>query len=214
MQKEYVRVLTIAGSDSGGGAGIQADLKTFSALGCYGMSVITAVTAQNTLGVTAVHELPPSIVSDQLDAVLQDIGVDAVKIGMLSSPDIIRVVGDKLRHYGVRKVVIDPVMAAKSGDKLLRDEAVNVLKGELLPLALLLTPNIPEAEILTGMSISERNDLQKAAERLLECGPKAVLVKGGHMRDGNCDDFLLDASTGYPQRHWFRRRRIESKNTH
>nr|MBA3626022.1 hydroxymethylpyrimidine/phosphomethylpyrimidine kinase [Methylibium sp.] len=147
---EYPRVLSIAGSDSGGGAGIQADLKTFAALGCYGMTAITAITVQNTLGVSGVHALPAETVRAQIAAVMDDIGADAVKIGMLHSPEIVRVVADALRHYGVRKVVLDPVMVATSGDRLMAPETVEVLVRELFPLASVVTPNLDEAALLLG----------------------------------------------------------------
>jgi len=145
--KKYYRVLTIAGSDSGGGAGIQADLKTFAANGCYGMSVITALTAQNTLGVTGIHAVPVEFVAAQIDAVLSDIGADAVKIGMLFSPELIRTVADRLKKFHPAAIVLDPVMVAQSGDKLLQDEAIDALKQELIPLAHLITPNLPEASV-------------------------------------------------------------------
>ena len=157
--KQHFRTLTIAGSDSGGGAGIQADLKTWFALGCFGMSAITALTAQNTVAVTGIQEVTPSFVAKQIDAVIDDIGVDAVKIGMLSSPEIIATVTERLRAHSVGQIVLDPVMVAKSGDKLLRDEAIDALKFELIPIAAIITPNIPEAEVLTGQQISTNDDL-------------------------------------------------------
>src|SRR6516162_2424352 len=146
--------MTIAGSDSGGGAGIQADLKTFLALGVYGTSSITAITAQNTVGVTAVHEVPTEVIAAQIDAVVDDIGVDAAKTGMLSSAEIISTVAERIRHWRLEQLVVDPVMVAKSGDRLLREDAVNALVKELLPLALVLTPNVPEAEVLVGRALS------------------------------------------------------------
>ena len=172
------RLLTIAGSDSGGGAGIQADLKTFAAHGAYGMSAITALTAQNTVGVRAVHEVPPEIVAAQIDAVLEDIGVDAVKIGMLASAPIIRAVADRLRHWKPPHVVLDPVMIAKSGDALLRDDAVEALLEELVPLCEIVTPNLPELERMGG------------AEELAKRGP-AVLAKGGHAEGPEVVDLLI-----------------------
>ena len=175
------KALTIAGSDSGGGAGIQADLKTFAALGVYGASVITAVTAQNTLGVTGVHNLPPEFVAQQLEAVLSDIGADAAKIGMLANADIIGAVADKVQEHGLKKLVLDPVMVAKSGDHLLAPEAREALKERLLPLALVVTPNIHEAEVLTGMGISDLADMEKAARVLHSYGTPYVIVKGGHL---------------------------------
>ncbi len=185
--------LTIAGSDSGGGAGIQADLKTFQALGVYGASVITAVTAQNTLGVQAVHEIPPAIVSAQIDAVADDLGVDGAKTGMLASAEVIAAVADRVRHWHLDEVlVVDPVMIAKSGDRLLRADAVDALIGELLPLAAVLTPNLPEAEVLIGRSVETEAEIQDAARRIADLGPRAVLMKGGHRSGDRVDDVLFD----------------------
>jgi hydroxymethylpyrimidine/phosphomethylpyrimidine kinase len=213
--KTYRRVLTIAGSDSGGGAGIQADLKTFAALQCYGMSVICALTAQNTVGVTAIQGVPAEFVGAQLDAVLSDTGVDAVKIGMLQSPDVVAVVAGRLRAAGVRRIVVDPVMVAKSGHKLLRDDAVEAVRSGLLPLATVVTPNLPEAEVLTGLRVRGRADMQAAAEQLLALGPEAVLVKGGHLDDGDSDDCLcLRGADGGVTFRWFGQVRIETVNTH
>ena len=174
------KAMTIAGSDSGGGAGVQADLKTFAALGVYGASTLTAITAQNTVGVTAVYEIPTDVIRAQIDAVLTDIGADAVKTGMLSSSAIIECVADALEHWGVSSLVVDPVMVAKSGDSLLQEEAVGVLRSRLLPLASVVTPNIPEAEVLTGMNISSDADVRNAAQAIVAMGAKAVVVKGGH----------------------------------
>ncbi len=185
------KALTIAGSDSGGGAGIQADLKTFAALGVYGTSVLTAITAQNTVGVTAVHDIPVEIIAAQLDAVLGDIGTDAAKTGMLSSAAIIATVAEGVRRHGVTKLVVDPVMVAKSGDHLLRPEAVGALRELLLPLALIVTPNIPEAETLAGMTIATDEDRREAAKRIAAFGPRYVIVKGGHAL-GDPVDFLYD----------------------
>lgn len=185
------KALTIAGSDSGGGAGIQADLKTFAALGVYGTSVLTAITAQNTVGVTAVHDVPVEIIAAQLDAVLGDIGTDAAKTGMLSSAAIIATVAEGVRRHGVTKLVVDPVMVAKSGDHLLRPEAVGALRELLLPLALVVTPNIPEAETLAGMAIATDDDRREAAKRIAAFGPRYVIVKGGHA-PGDPVDFLYD----------------------
>lgn len=213
-QKRYYRALTIAGSDSGGGAGIQADLKTFSALGCFGMSAITALTAQNTVAVMGIQEISPDFVAKQIDAVIDDIGVDAVKIGMLSSPDIIRVVADRLKTHKVGKIVLDPVMVAKSGDKLLRDEAIDALKTELIPLATIITPNMPEAEVLSGQTIRTKNDLEEVAKALLELGPHAVLVKGGHFTGVDSDDCLIVKSTNSVNIHWLPDKRVDSFNTH
>lgn len=215
LPKTYRRLLTIAGSDSGGGAGIQADLKTFAALDCYGMSVICALTAQNTMGVTAIHDVPAEFVGAQLDAVLDDIGVDAVKIGMLQSPEVVRVVADRLRRADIRRIVLDPVMVAKSGHKLLRDDAVAAVRDELLPLAMIATPNLPEAAVLTGLPLRDRADMQVAAARLLAAGPAAVLVKGGHLEAGDCDDCLcLRGPGGEAVFQWFGAPRIETVNTH
>jgi hydroxymethylpyrimidine/phosphomethylpyrimidine kinase len=209
--KTYTRVLTIAGSDSGGGAGIQADLKTFAALGCYGLSVITALTAQNTLGVSGIHSVPPTFVAEQLKAVLSDIGVDAVKIGMLHSPDIIRVVADALTDFGVRTIVVDPVMVATSGDKLLQDEAIEALKMHLLPLATVITPNLPEAGVLLNRSLSTFTDLKQAAAELGKQYPGAILVKGGHLHDTESTDLLYISSN---EQILFPTKRINTPNSH
>ena len=189
-KKHYHRVLTIAGSDSGGGAGIQADLKTISANRCYGMSAITALTAQNTLGVTAIHAVPVDFVAAQMDAVLSDIGADAVKIGMLFSPELIRTVADGLRRHGAKNIVLDPVMVAQSGDKLLQDEAVAAIKEHLIPLADLITPNLPEASVLLDREITSEADLSAAATDLAAMGAGNVLIKGGHLESENSDDCL------------------------
>jgi hydroxymethylpyrimidine/phosphomethylpyrimidine kinase len=183
--------LTIAGSDSGGGAGVQADLKTFAALGVYGTSALTAVTAQNTLGVQAVYELPVDIVGAQIDSVVSDLGVQAAKTGMLYSAAIIEVVAAKIREHGLHRLVVDPVMVAKSGDRLLRPEAVESLRRTLLPLALVVTPNIPEAEVLAGGGVRSDDDVRQAARAIAALGPKNVLVKGGH-RAGPPIDVLFD----------------------
>ena len=168
--KTYRRVLTIAGSDSGGGAGIQADLKTIAANGCYGMSVITALTAQNTLGVSGIHAVPVDFVAAQMEAVLSDIGVDAVKIGMLFSPELIRTVAENLQKFNIRTIVLDPVMIAQSGDKLLQDEAIEALKEYLIPLAHLITPNLPEASVLLGREIRTVSAIETAAVELAALG--------------------------------------------
>lgn len=186
------RAVTIAGSDSGAGAGIQADLKTFSALGVYGSTVITAITAQNTLGVTAVHEIPPEIVTAQLDAVMGDIGADAGKTGMLSSAAIIRAVAAGVHRHRLTQLVVDPVMVAKSGDRLLREDAVAALSHELLPLAYIVTPNAPEAEVLTGRPVRSLSEMEEAARRIHALGPKYVVVKGGHIPGEEVIDLLFD----------------------
>ena len=204
------KALTIAGSDSGGGAGIQADLKTFAALGVYGSSVVTAITAQNTVAVTAVHEIPPAIVTAQLDAVLGDIGADAAKTGMLSSAPIIGVVAAAVRRHGLTRLVVDPVMVAKSGDRLLHEEAVAALREALLPLALIVTPNIPEAETLAGMAIANDDDRREAARRIAAYGPRFVVVKGGHA-EGDPIDLLFDGRDFVPIGAG---PRIDTPNTH
>jgi hydroxymethylpyrimidine/phosphomethylpyrimidine kinase len=183
--------LTIAGSDSGGGAGIQADLKTFSALGVFGMSALTAVTAQNTLGVTAVFELPTDLLAAQIDAVVTDIGVDAVKTGMLSSSEIIRVVAGKIREHRIPTFVMDPVMVATSGDRLLREDAVEAIRTELLPLATVVTPNLPEAEVLTGREVTTLEQMREAARQIVGQGARSVIVKGGHL-EGDAIDIFYD----------------------
>ena len=188
-------VLTIAGSDSSAGAGIQADLKTFAALGVYGTCAITAITAQNTRGVTAVQETPPGIVAAQIDAVVADIRPDAVKTGMLASAPIIEVVAAKVREHGLPNLVVDPVMVAKSGDRLLRDDAVTVLRDLLLPLAAVVTPNLPEAEVLAGFAIDSDEDVRRAAKEIVGLGARAVVVKGGHREAAEAVDVLYDGTT-------------------
>ncbi|MCH7522830.1 MAG: bifunctional hydroxymethylpyrimidine kinase/phosphomethylpyrimidine kinase [Chloroflexi bacterium] len=188
-------VLTIAGSDSSAGAGIQADLKTFAALGVYGTCAITAITAQNTRGVTAVQETPPGIVAAQIDAVAADIRPDAVKTGMLASAPIIEVVAAKVREHGLPNLVVDPVMVAKSGDRLLRDDAVTVLRELLLPLAAVVTPNLPEAEVLAGFAIDSDEDVRRAAKEIVGLGARAVVVKGGHREAAEAVDVLYDGAT-------------------
>ena len=201
--------MTIAGSDSGGGAGIQADLKTFSALGVFGTSTLTAITAQNTVGVTAVHEIPTDVIAAQIDAVVSDIGADAVKTGMLSSSPIVATVADAVRRHGIANLVVDPVMVAKSGDRLLRQEAIATIRNELIPLAKVVTPNIPEAEDLTGQSIESDDDVRRAAEAIIGMGAKSVVIKGGH-REGPPTDVLYDGEEFLE----FTTERIPSTNTH
>ena len=201
--------LTIAGSDSSGGAGIQADIKTMSAHGIYAMCAVTALTAQNTTGVTAILDSTPEFMAAQLDAVFTDIYPDAVKIGMVSSSELIHVIADKLKQYQAKHIVVDPVMVATSGAKLLRDDAVETLKQELLPLAEVLTPNIPEAEILADMEIHSPADMEAAAEKIGRTYGCAVLCKGGHdLNDAN--DFLWEESGAT----WFKGCRIDNPNTH
>jgi hydroxymethylpyrimidine/phosphomethylpyrimidine kinase len=190
MKKKYNRVLTIAGSDSSGGAGIQADLKTFSALGCSGMSVITALTAQNTKGVTSVHAVPAAFVEDQLEAVLSDMGADAVKIGMVYSAEVIEAVARQLRKHSAKNVVLDPVMAAQSGDRLLLDEAIEAMKELLMPLATVLTPNLPEASAFLDCRIRTPENMRQAARGLAPYGAKSILLKGGHLDDVDSADLF------------------------
>ena len=203
------RALTIAGSDSGGGAGIQADLKTFSAFRVFGMSVITAVTAQNSVGVQGVESLPPAFVALQLDSVLDDFGADAAKCGMLSTAPIIEAVAEVLRERPIANLVVDPVMVSKSGDPLLRPDARRALVERILPLALVVTPNLPEAGALTGFPVTDRESMEEAARRIADLGPRHVLVKGGHLK-GDPLDLLWD---GHVFRE-FRGERIDSPNTH
>lgn len=185
----YPRALTIAGSDSGGGAGIQADLKTFAALGVYGLSALTAITAQNTLGVYAVQDLPPTLLKTQIDAVLEDIGCNAAKTGMLSNTAIIEAVAEMTRKWQLR-LVVDPVMVAKGGDPLLQPRAVTRLRTILLPLAEVVTPNLHEAEILTGLHIETIAQMREAAQAIFELGPRHVIVKGGHRASDPVDVYF------------------------
>ena len=201
--------LTIAGSDSSGGAGIQADMKTMTANGVYAMSAVTALTAQNTTGVTDILESTPHFLGEQLDAIFTDIFPDAVKIGMVSSADLIVVIAEKLKQYKAKNIVVDPVMVATSGAKLLRDDAVEALCRELLPLAAVLTPNIPEAEILSGMTITDATGMEAAAKLISEKYGCAVLCKGGH-KVNDADDLLWRDGSG----KWFHGKRINNPNTH
>lgn len=207
----YARVLSIAGSDSGGGAGIQADLKTFSALGCYGMTAITALTAQNTLGVTGIHGVPPAFLKAQIQAVVEDIGVDAVKLGMLHAPEIVEVVAWAIDHYKLPNVVLDPVMVATSGDRLIAAETVQVLVRELFPRAVVVTPNLDEAALLIGHSIDGADALDDAASELLALGTTAVLLKGGHLPGDDVVDLLAQANG---DRLRLASTRIASRNLH
>ena len=203
------KAMTIAGSDSGGGAGVQADLKTFAALGVYGASTLTAITAQNTVAVTAVHDIPTDVITAQIDAVLTDIGADAVKTGMLSSSDIIECVCEALEAHGVQRLVVDPVMIAKSGDALLREDAIGSLRTRLLPLAMVVTPNIPEAEALTETTIVSDADVRRAAEAIVGMGARSVVVKGGH-REGPATDLFYDGK----EFKEFTAPRFDTVNTH
>jgi hydroxymethylpyrimidine/phosphomethylpyrimidine kinase len=207
----YPRLLTIAGSDSGGGAGIQADLKTFSALGCYGMSAITALTAQNTTGVRAIHAIPPQMLRDQIDAVIEDIGVDAVKIGMLHAPEIVQVVADAIDRHQLRQVILDPVMIATSGAVLIENEAVQALVQQLFPRVHLITPNLDEAGFLVGHTLKNESDMESASDQLLGLGARAVLIKGGHLSGDTVADLFVNSQG---QKWWLRAPRIHSPNTH
>ena len=209
---QYTKVLTIAGSDSGGGAGIQADLKTFSALGCYGMTVITALTAQNTTGVTGIHAVPPSFAAEQMEAIFTDIGADAVKIGMLYSAELIQTVAAQLEKQSARNIVLDPVMVAQSGDKLLQDDAVEALKNHLMPLATVITPNLPEAAILLGRDGIQYGEIETAALSLAKYGSQSVLIKGGHFEDDDSSDFLFLLEENRLEK--LDGKRIPTKNNH
>jgi hydroxymethylpyrimidine/phosphomethylpyrimidine kinase len=202
-------ILTIAGSDCSGGAGIQADIKTVTAHGMYAMSAITALTAQNTTGVYGVMEASPEFVGQQLDCIFNDITPDAVKIGMVSNIEIIRMVADKLMEYKAKNIVVDPVMVSTSGSKLLSDNAVGTMVSRLLPLARIITPNIPEAEVLTGRTIETTEDMVKAAACIAGTIPCGILIKGGHLA-GSADDLLYLSGDAY----WFHSRRIDNPNTH
>ena len=212
----YARVLSIAGSDSGGGAGIQADLKTFSALGCFGMTAITALTAQNTSGVRSIHAVPSAMLTDQIDAVVEDIGVDAVKIGMLHSAETVQTVAAAIDRHALHNVVLDPVMVATSGAVLIDHNALETLVQQLFPRAALVTPNLDEAALLVGHALHTEQDMEQAARQLVARGARAVLVKGGHLAGDMVCDLLLTA--GQPgqtdQAIWMREPRIATANTH
>jgi hydroxymethylpyrimidine/phosphomethylpyrimidine kinase len=208
---EYPRVLSIAGSDSGGGAGIQADLKAIAALGCYGMTAITALTAQNTMGVRAIHAVPLQMLADQIDAVVEDIGADAVKIGMLHSADTVRAVAAAIDRHKLPRIVLDPVMIATSGAVLIDQEAIAVLVRELFPKAAVVTPNLDEAALLVGRALQSEGDMEAAARQLLEMGATAVLIKGGHLAGDTVSDLLLERDGAA---RWMRAPRIASLNTH
>lgn len=211
MGKLVPRAMTIAGSDSGGGAGIQADLKTFTAFRVFGMSVVTSVTAQNTVSVLGKSDLSSEFVELQIDAVLGDIGADAVKTGMLSNKSIVLSVARKLKEHGIKKIVVDPVMVAKGGDTLLDSEAVDVLAGKLLGLAYIVTPNIPEAKELSGIRITTLEEMKEAAVKIKKLGPAYVLLKGGHLEDmPDAVDIFYDGSRFYE----LKAPRIETANTH
>lgn len=212
MKKSYFRVLTIAGSDSGGGAGIQADIKTISAMGCYASSAITAVTVQNTLGVQAVHPIPLDILEGQIDAILSDIGADAIKIGMLHSTKVVNLVAEMIEKYEIRNVVLDPVMVSTSGHKLIEDDAIESIKNRLIPLSRVITPNIPEAEILSGFKISSEQDFEQIAKKLSFNKSVSVLLKAGHLDNDCLVDYFYNVEdntiTLLPSK------RVQTKNTH
>ncbi|MGC9308396.1 MAG: bifunctional hydroxymethylpyrimidine kinase/phosphomethylpyrimidine kinase [Thermoplasmatota archaeon] len=204
------KALTIAGSDSGGGAGLQADLKTFHAFNVFGMSAVTSVTAQNTEGVRAVHDISPAVVGQQIDAVVEDLGVDAAKTGMVSRADIIKVVAEKVKQYEIAKLVVDPVMVAESGDRLLQQNAETSLAEHLLPAAYIVTPNVFEAELLAGMHIENMDDALEAAKTIYQMGPRFVLLKGGHLPGKTARDLLFDGETSTV----FEAPRVETTSTH
>jgi len=189
--RTYHKVLTIAGSDSGGGAGIQADIKTFAALGCYGMSVITAITAQSTMGITAIHGVPQDVVQAQLEAVLSDMGADAVKIGMLYSSELVETIAGQLKKHHIGNIVLDPVMAAHDGVELLNDQTLKAIKELLMPMAAVVTPNLPEASVLSGREINGLKDMKLTARELAKYGSRSILIKGGHSRKTDCTDILF-----------------------
>jgi hydroxymethylpyrimidine/phosphomethylpyrimidine kinase len=210
--KKYPTVLTIAGSDSGGGAGIQADIKAISAMGCYAASAITAITVQNTVGVQAVHPVPLDILAGQIDAVLSDIGADAIKIGMLHSTEVVNLVAEKIEQYGIKNVVLDPVMVSTSGHRLIEETAIDSLKSRLMPLARVITPNIPEAEILCGKKIASEKEFAEVAKILSLDNTVSVLLKAGHLTGETLVDYFYNAEDGsialLPSK------RVNTRNTH
>ncbi|MFP9112582.1 bifunctional hydroxymethylpyrimidine kinase/phosphomethylpyrimidine kinase [Flavobacterium sp. RHBU_3] len=208
---KYPVVLTIAGSDSGGGAGIQADLKTFSALGCFGTSVITALTAQNTLGVTGIHSVPPDFVKAQMEAVLTDIRPDAIKIGMVHTPALVEAIANTLADYPEIPVVFDPVMIASSGHRLIEEETVSALVEKLFPIATLITPNLDEAALLAGMPIASVNEMHTAGDKIMELGCKALLLKGGHLTTAHLTSLLYEADKAPIA---FTSEKIDTQNMH
>ena len=211
-QMKYNTVLTIAGSDSGGGAGIQADIKAISAMGCFASSAITAITAQNTLGVDAVHPVPLDILAAQIDAVLSDIGTDAIKIGMLHSAEVVSLVADKIEQYGITNVVLDPVMVSTSGHRLIEIEAIEVLKQRLIPLARVITPNLPEAEILSGCTITAQQEFPQIATLLSHNNRTSVLLKAGHLNGDTLTDYFYNAEDGTMT--LLPSKRVDTRNTH
>jgi len=209
---QYKRVLSIAGSDPSGGAGIQADLKTMSACGCFGTTAITAVVDENTVGVYGVFPIPIPFVQGQIKSVLDDIGADAIKIGMLHSSELILAVKETLSHYDIRNIVLDPVMVSTSGDKLLQDEAIETLKNELIPIARVITPNVPEAEVLLNEKIKSQSDLPRIIKRLSCSGTVSVLLKAGHLTDDELTDVFYNAETD--EIITLSSNRISTRNTH
>lgn len=209
---KYNKVLTIAGSDSGGGAGIQADIKAISAMGCFASSAITAITAQNTLGVDAVHPVPLDILAAQIDAVLSDIGTDAIKIGMLHSVEVVSLVADKIEQYGITNVVLDPVMVSTSGHKLIEDNAIEIMKNRLIPLARVITPNLPEAEILSGCTITAQQEFPQIATLLSHNNSTSVLLKAGHLNGDTLTDYFYNAEDGIMT--LLPSKRVDTRNTH
>lgn len=212
-QKKHFHALTIAGFDGSGGAGIQADLKTFSALGCYGTTVLTALPVQNTRGVQSIYSISDQCIEEQLKAILEDIEIDAVKIGMLHRPEVIHIVAKILKQYPKLKIVLDPVMMAKNGKAFLTTAAIEMLKEKLFPLVTLLTPNLPEASVLLQRDVSTQAQMEQAALDLMRMGPEAVVIKSGHLAHGLCDDCLCIGHR-FPEMYWFSSPRIETKNTH
>jgi hydroxymethylpyrimidine/phosphomethylpyrimidine kinase len=210
LPAEIARVLTIAGSDSGGGAGIQADLKTFAMLGVWGLSAVTSVTVQNTLGVSGVADVPADVVAAQIRAVATDIGVDAAKTGMLSSAEIVEAAADAIGDLALPNLVVDPVFVSKHGDPLLRSDAVRAIRTRLIPLAALATPNLSEAAALAGMDVDDRRAMHRAASAILDLGAGAVLVKGGHLPGDRADDLFADGE----REEWISAERIDTPHTH
>lgn len=214
MNKDrHYQALTIAGFDGSGGAGIQADLKTFSALGCYGMTVLTAIPIQNTVGVQSIYGIPDQCIEEQLRAILEDLTVDALKIGMLHRSEVIQMIVKLLEQHPPMKIVLDPVMVAKSGDALLSLDSIETMKEKLFPLVTVMTPNLPEASILLQRPIRTKAEMEKAAFDLTSMKLKAVVIKGGHLSDGLCADCLYIPHAS-PEMYWFSSPRIETKNTH
>lgn len=212
MDKSYDRALTIAGFDGSGGAGIQADLKTFSAFGCYGTSVLTALPVQNTLGVQSIYKIPQKCIREQLHAILDDIGTDAIKIGVLQDSGTVKTIAKALQAFDRVPIVLDPVMMPKNGQALISDDAIDLMKRLLFPLTTILTPNLPEASALLQREICTQSEMEDAAIELLKMGPQAVIIKGGHLADDSCLDCLCIG----PERrmHWFSSQRCHTQNTH